>query len=412
VNEFFSKDIVIKIGSVLIGVLFWLYVSNATNPYISMTFNNVPIKIENENYLDDNGFMIKNKYKTSMDITIRGRQDAIAKVRPGDFEATLDFSQIKSVNDKVIKIIGPFCIQKDVWVESFSPEVIDIQLARYKNNTFPVQLVSNIALKPGYKVIKTSIDPASIPIAAEEALINGVDSIKAFLDLKDVDGDITKKVTCKVYNKDGKELTPLTSLISNINVNVSVEVAKEVPITVVIKGKPASDYVQTATLTTPATALITAPPDVLSKITDIKTEQIDISNLTQSKAINTVLNLPDGVKLANTANTSKNVVVNITIEKLEARDISIAKSDIGMLNKVVDGSLNYEIKTENPTVQLKGRQADLNSIKPEIISPTIDVGSLGEGTHKLLLNINLPSQVKLMQDVYVEVKITKAEQVQ
>ena len=78
-NDLFKKDITIKIVSVLIAVLFWLYVYNtADNPYNSKTFTNIPLKIENESSLDEKGFEIKNRYKTSIDITIRGRQG-----RPG-----------------------------------------------------------------------------------------------------------------------------------------------------------------------------------------------------------------------------------------------------------------------------------------------------------------------------------------
>jgi len=405
-KDLFKKDIAIKIVAVMIAILFWLYVYNTTNPYVPMTFTNIPLKVENENYLDDNGYIIKNKYKTSIDITIRGRQDAINKVRASDFEASLDFSQIKSVNDKSLKITGPICSQKDVKIESFSPESIDIQLARNKSNTFPVELVSNIILKPGYKILKTTLEPASIPIVTEEALIDSVSSIKAYLNAKDVDSDISMKLNCKVYNKEGKEIIALGK---DLSVNVLIEVAKEVPITIVTKGKPATDYVQIAALVSPGMALLIGSADALSKVSDIKTEQVDIEGLKQNLAVAVALKLPDGIKLAN---TPKEVAVNISIEKLATKDITFASIDINMPGKVNDGSLNYEIRGNNVIVQLKGRLTDLNAVKIDTLNPNVDVSGLGEGIHKLVLNINLPSQVKLIQDAYVEVKISKTNIVQ
>lgn len=403
VRDIFKKDITIKIGAVLIAILFWLYVYNSSNPFTTTTFRNIPLKIENEAFVTDNGYIIKNKYRSSIDITIRGRQDAIDKVRSSDFEATLDFSQIKSLNDVTLKIDGPFCTQKDVVIESFQPGYIDIQLARNKSGSFPIELVNNITMKPGYKLLRTSLNPEAITIVNEEAIIDSVGSIKAVLDIKDLDRNTVRKVNCKVYNKEGKEITAMSG---NLSVEVSVEVAKEVPVTIVTKGKPAADYVETSRLVTPDRVLITGSQDQLAKITDLRTEPIDIENIKQDMDITPEIKLPAGVKFAE---QQKEVTVSITVEKLGVRDMSVSKNDVRLLNAAGDGSLNYEILTENTTLQIKGRTADLNGVSLESLLPGIDVAELAEGTHKVPLNITLPSQVKLMQDVFVEVKVAKSE---
>jgi YbbR domain-containing protein len=402
VRDIFKKDITIKIGAVLIAILFWLYVYNNANPFTTTTFRNIPLKIENQASLSDNGYIIKNVYKNSIDITIRGRQDAIDKVRSTDFEATLDFSQIKSLNDTSIKISYPYCSQKDVVVESFQPGTIDIQLARNKSNNFHVELVNNITLKPGYKLLKTVLNPETITIVNEEALIDSVGSIKAVIDTKDLDRNVVKKVGCKVYNVEGKEITG----IRNLSVDVSVEVAKEVPVTLVTKGKPAADYVETLGLVTPDTVLITGPPDQLAQITDLKTEPIDIENIKQDLNVTPVIKLPAGIKFAE---TQKDIAASITVEKLGLKDMSVSKNDIRLINTAIDGSLNYEILTESIALQLKGRISDLDGIRLDTILPSIDAAGLTEGTHRLPLGIILPPQVKLMQDAFIEVKIVKAE---
>ena len=403
VRDIFKKDITIKISAVLIAILFWLYVYNYSNPFTTTTFRNIPLKIENQAFLTDNGYIIKNNYKSSIDITIRGRQDAIDKVRSTDFEAVLDFSQIKSLSDTSIKISYPYCSQKDVVIESFQPGTIDIQLARNKSNNFPVELVNDITMKPGYKLLKTVMNPDTITIVNEEALIDSVGSIKAVLDIKDLDRNVVKKVDCKVYNKDGKEITGMSR---NLSVEVSVEVAKEVPVTIVTKGKPAADYVETLRLVTPDKVLITGAPELLAHIVDLKTEPIDIDNIKQNLTVTPVIKLPQGIKFAE---TQKDIIVSMTIEKLSLKDMSVSINDIRLINTSVDGSLNYEILTESIPLQLKGRISDLDGIRLDTMVPSLDAAGLTEGTHKLPLSIILPSQVKLMQDAFVEVKVVKSE---
>lgn len=401
-NDLFKKDMKIKIVSVLIAFLFWLYVSNVSNPFTTKTFYNIPVKIENENFLDENGYTIKNTYRTSIDVTIRGRQEAIDKIRTSDFETSLDFSQIKSVNDKNLKITEPVCTtQKDVTIVSYSPTSIDVQLARNKSGTFAVELKPNVTMKPGYILLKTTLSPESMPIFGEESIINSVGSIKANLDIKDLDRDTTKVIQCKVYNKEGKEISGLSN---DLKVSVKLEVAKEVPVSLVTRGRLAVDYVETLRIIDPVKALITGTVEALADISDIKTEQVDIDKINNNFTVSVPLVVPEGVKLIN---MPEKTTVSINVEKLVLRDIELVNNDISILNATNDGSLAYEVKTDKLVLQLKGRQADVNVIKLENLKPAVDVAGFNEGTYKLPLNINLPPQVKLMQQANVEVKISK-----
>lgn len=401
-NDLFKKDITAKVISVLIAVIFWLYVSNSSNPFTTTTFKDIPVKIENDSYLVENGYIIKNKYKTSIDVTVRGRQEAIDKVRTSDFDASLDFSQIKSINQKTLKITGPFCTQKGVNIVSANPPGIDVQLARNTNGTFPVELKSNVTMKPGYVLINTTMTPNSQSFLAEESIIDSVDTIKANLDIKNLDRDTTQTIVCMVYNKQGNEIP---SLSTGLKVSVTLEVAKEVPVYLVTRGRLATDYVETLRVIDPVKILLSGPADALSKLSDIKTEQIDIDKINGNFTTTVPLVVPDGMKLVN---SPKDITVNISVEKLVVRDIELLQKDISILNGINDGTMNYEIKTEKLMIKIKGRQPDVDAVKIDDLKPAVDVFDLAEGTHNLPLNINLPSQVKLMTEGNVEIKIAKA----
>ncbi|MGE5614650.1 MAG: YbbR-like domain-containing protein [Bacillota bacterium] len=399
-SNWFKKDLNTKILSIMVAVVIWLIVTNSTNPFVSRTIYNVPITVENEEFLQQNGYTLKNTPRNYIDITIRGRQEAVEKVKATDFEVTLDYGQIKSVNDRKLKISEPVCTVKDVTIESFSPSEIDIQLTRNKTGTFPVELKSNIKTKPGYVVLKTTVSPEMMPIYGEESLIDSVDSIKANLELKDVDRDTTQTVQCIVYNKEGKEITSL----SNVKVTVTVEVGKELPVYPVTRGRLADDYVETLRVIEPDKVLVTGSPEILENLTSIKTEPIDIDNVKANFTKSIPLEIPDGVKLVNSPDS---ITFNMSVEKLVIRNIEISKNNISILNARNDGTLVYEILSEGIQLQFKGRQADVDAVRPEALKPAVDVMDLGEGTHKLPLNIVMPQQLKLIQKVNVEVKITK-----
>lgn len=400
-NNWFRKDMKVKIVSIVLAVIFWLYVSNVSNPFMSKTFYNIPVTIENEDYLEQNGYTIKNTFRNYIDVTIRGRKDAVENVRSTDFATTLDFAQISGVSDKKIQLTEPICIKKDVIIESYNPTSIDIQLARNKTGTFAVDLESNISMKPGYVLLKTTVSPETMPIFGEEAIIDSVESIKASLELKDLDRDVTKQVQCKVYNKAGKEIN---SLSNDLKVTVKAEVAKEVSVSLVTRGRLATDYVETLRVIDPVKVLVTGPVEVLAGLTDLKTEQVDITGINNNFTATIPLVVPEGVKLVN---PSKDITVNISIEKLVIGNVALTANDVSILNAKNDGTLVYEIASKEMVMQFKGRQADVDAVKIDALKPAVDVSGLLEGTHRLPLNISTPAQAKLVQRVYVEVRIAK-----
>jgi len=401
IGNWFRKDLRIKIASLFLALLFWLYVTNVNNPFKSVIIYNVPVTVINQDFLEQNNYTLKNTLRTYIDVTIRGRQDVVDKIRSTDFETTLDLSQITSVNDKKLTLSEPICLQKNVTIESYNPHEIDIQLARNKTGVFEVEPVLSISMKSGYVLLDTTVAPDRIPLFTEEAIIDSIGSIKAYLELTDLDRDITKQVQCKVFNKEGKEIE---SLSKDLKVNVRVETAKEVPVSLVTRGRLANNYVETQRLIDPVKVLVTGDPETLEKLADIKTEQVDIDSLEGDFNGTVPLVIPEGVKLVNSPDKIR---VFIGVERLVIRGFEFTKDEISILNAKNDGTLVYEIITEKVNVQFRGRQADVDEISETSLRPAVDVSGLDEGTHRLPLNINMPEKGNLTQRVYVDVKIMK-----
>ena len=406
VNNWFRKDLKTKILSVLIAIFTWIIVSNLTNPMVSRTFNNIPVTILNEDFLEENDYTLKNALRNYVDVTIRGRQETVDKVKTTDFVATVDYSQITSVNDRALELTKLDCLKNGVVIESYTPTSIPIQLARNKIGTFEVVLENKSTMKPGYVLLNTTLSQETMQIFGEESKISSVDSIKAVLELKDLDRDTTKQVQCKVYDKAGKEIPEFGK---NLTVGVKVEVAKEVPISLVTRGRLAADYIETSRLISPEKVLVRGATEAMEAVRDIKTEKVEIDTSDSNYTASFALVVPEGLELVNSPDE---ITVNINIEKLVVRNIEFRSNDINILNARNDATLVYEIISDRLVLQFKGRQAEVNAIRAESLRPAVDVSGLSEGTHRLQLSINVPSQAKLLQTVYADVKISKTPEVE
>ncbi|NTV89282.1 MAG: hypothetical protein HGA22_02800 [Clostridiales bacterium] len=400
-NNLFGSRTTLKVMSVLIAIFIWIFVLNTSNPYETATFKSIPLKVENESFLDENDYVLKNNYKTSIDITVRGRHDSISQVKDSDFSASIDFSKIKSADDSSLAINGPFCSAKDISIVSYNPEKIDIVLSRIKGNSFPLELSSDITVKTGYKIVSVTPNIDSLTLEGEEALVNSVDKVVASISIKDLDKDVNKSVECKVLNKEGKEIS---SLSKGLTVEVAVKVAKAVSVSMTVEGSLNDNYAEVSRTVLPNVVYITGTAAVLSKITEIKTAAVSIQDATENITSKVPLVLPEGVKLADMENS---VAVGIEIEPILTNTFEIAGSGITLINQALDGSAEYKVKSEKVEVTLKGRKSLLENISAASLSPSADVSGLSEGIHRVKLKLTLPSLVKLPEDAYAEIEVIK-----
>lgn len=70
-------------------------------------------------------------------------------------------------------------------------------------------------------------------------------------------------------------------------------------------------------------------------------------------------------------------------------------------------NLTYQLVNDSVTARIKGRQIDLDSLNSYVLKPSIDVSGLGEGIFKIPLQLSLPADAYLIQEVLVEVKVAK-----
>lgn len=407
VRELLRKNIGIKVISVLIAVFFWIFVINTENPSKTRSLS-IPLNLENIETLEQKGLFLRNNYKTNMDIEVRGREEVLNNIKDSDFYAVIDFSNIDSAEDKTVSIDGPHFDVKGVYLVGEIQDYINIELEKISENTFSVEVILEGQLKDGYKIIGTIKKPETIKLRDVESLINTADSIKAVVDINDLNRDITVKEDCKVYNKNGEEIVVLGK---GLNVEVTIKVAKEVPITFISSGEPADDYFEKERDINPKIALITGAPEVLDKIKKLEIQPVDINNIKQSINEKRKIVLPEGVSLFDTPEEAN---VTINIEKLAEKEFTFTKDNVEIVNTVGDGSLIYEIirsdSSSDSKVILKGKQDQLQNISISSLKPSINVEGLDEGIHKLDVYIVLPYSIEMEKGAVVEVKIEAVEQ--
>jgi len=399
-SDLLKRDTTVKIMSVLFAVFLWFFVLDSTNPIVSMDFS-VPLRIENENVLRSKDIVIKeSNFPRNVTVSLKGREEKIKRINSSEIEAVVDLSKVNDASTGFL-YVEIYNIPDGVSFESVSPRTVNFKLEKIGENLYPIEVTTVGKAKENYRVVGISITPQTISIEATNSVISSIGKVMAVADITGIKSDTSMKLMCKVYDKVGNEMPEFSDKYS---VEARIEVAKEVSVIPVVKGKPAKDYVDGVHKVSPDKVLISGPSNLLDSIDNLKTESIDIEDLDASVTKTANIVLPSGVNLVN---SQKAVSVSVEIVPLSVKKYKIKAEDIIMENEEADDSLTYKIVDEEIEIEIKGTMEELDKIVESKLKPSIDVRGLKEGTYKRTLKVVLPSTLKLSQDVEVEVIIER-----
>ena len=95
-KEFFTKNLDLKILSVLLSVVLWLVVVNIDDPVKNVQFSDVPVQILNDDLLKDKGLVYDVVDDSGMiNVSVSGRRSVIEELSKSDIIATADVKELK-----------------------------------------------------------------------------------------------------------------------------------------------------------------------------------------------------------------------------------------------------------------------------------------------------------------------------
>lgn len=402
-NELLKKDITVKIISIIFAIALWYNVVDKNSNPIYPTSVSIPLEILNKNSLDNKKIGLKDtNIPSNVRLTVRGRKDKLEAMRQFDFKATIDLSEINSVTDKELKIkVIPN--NPEIQVLTIEPETVTLALEKVIQSSFKVGIKTSGVLKKNYQLINTNVIPDTVPIEGNDSIIKSIASVKADVDVSDLDKNLTIEKECRFYNDKGEDIS--SSVKRNVKVKIQFEVAKEIKVIPDVKGAPAKNYVYSDLQAVPDKILVSGPPDILSGLYEIRAQSVNINNMTSSTTIKSKLILPKDIS---PVDGSTDVNVHVIIEKEGQKDFTISSENISVIYPNTSVSSRYTIVPQNISLSLKGKTTDLANIDINNLKPSINVAGLANnptGTYKVPLSLNLPANVRPADSYQIEVSV-------
>lgn len=293
----------LKLVALAIAIVLWLYVGIEQDPISQRTYN-VPITVENLS-----ADKVATVSKERVNVKVMGRETRLDGITSEDFKAYVDLSDAKTGDSEAEVHVS---LPNEVYFAKLDPSHVNVYVEQREGETMNVDIVRTGMLPDGITIEDMSVEPQNVFVSGNEDALAMVAKAGVAVELDDVYSDSKKDVPVQLYDYEGNiiEQGELKVYPEQVTLNIKVneaDIQKSVPIQAELVGS-LSEGVQVDSVTVdPQTAMVEGLPKDLAKITEIKTEPIDLSGIKETTSFTVKLvgkQLRDVQKVTVTVNVS------------------------------------------------------------------------------------------------------------
>lgn len=303
-RDFFKKDWVIKVISVLVSIIIWIYVVYFQNPQYETWIKGVPVTRSNMSTDFSSGKLkILDSNSDTVNIKVKGTRRTVAKLNNANIKVTADMISVtKDGNytlgtNVVFPVSGITIVQKE-------PYNYEIAVDKVATSKLKIEVKKTGTLKSGYEIDTESITPETVSITAPQSILNTVSKAAVTVDISGKSSDIRGNYLIEFYNASGEKIV-------NPNISKSVEFAegyftltmtKEVEI---VPQPTNAEAIENAGLSVningAKTVKIKGKSNIISQIDKIYTKPFSFASISEGAARTAELDIPENASLADGA---------------------------------------------------------------------------------------------------------------
>jgi len=391
-KEKLTKNLGLKILSLFMAILLWIVILNVEDPVVTGEWNDIQVTKINENVLGQKDKVYDVISGDTVDVTVKAKRSIIESLRPSDFQAIADLSELSIVNAVPIVVTIPK-YGEAVEIKQ-NTLTMKVSLENLKTEQFRVDVVTKGTVPEGYYVKDKTSSPNIIQVSGAESVINKIKEVVVEVNVSNKRESYEEEAIPKVYDKNGSLMDSSNLILNYESVMVSVNMlqTKTVPLIINLKGTPYNGYKYSDFEWQPKKVVIAGQPEELDKVKYISGEyNIDYKRTDIEEEVNITDFIKNDVILID---ENQSAVINIKIEKLDTKDISYKSNEIELRNlpEGLNATLNIE---EFVDIVVYGEAEALAALSKYSLHPYIDLADTKAGTKNFQIQFSPPEEIHL-----------------
>ncbi len=279
----------IKLFCIICATLLWIYVSYQENPTMTQTVKNVPLTVDGEESLKENGFAVFSISEQTVTVKATSERLSLRKINSSTIKASVNVSSIKKAGKHTIPATAVCSSHPnaDLYVKSK-----DITVIIEPIETKSLDIKANILKSTDSSVLvrSHSLSSEKVKVSGKQSILKEIGQISTEEILPDITAS-SQTVKVIVYAKDGKVLEGVECNPSEVTVTYNLYDTKTVPI--VLKTSDGKIHA----LSEKHTANVYGYGEVFNNLKQIETQPLNMTEFDVGMKVNIKLNPPKGIYL-------------------------------------------------------------------------------------------------------------------
>lgn len=284
-----KKDNIAKLIALITAIVLWFIVMNEQNPPADVTYQ-VPLHVKNvqaDHFVGHDNDMVE--------VVVRGPRSIVASVPEDEFYAYLDMADVAEGYHKVkVHVVVPSGLE----LVGVTPDKCDITLDKMVQETRKVELAYSGLATEGVKVdaVKTEIE--KVKLDGPSLLVGQVAKVVAHIDLDKKEQDFSEEVDIIAVDSAGNEISGVTITPNKTSIKgkvISVPVEKTVDVNFQMIGELPAELALKGLKADADKIVISGYRPNVEKVTSLKTEPLNLSNITGSTTVALSILFPEGI---------------------------------------------------------------------------------------------------------------------
>lgn len=301
-----------------------------------------------------------------------------------NFEVFVDLRELGEGKHTVDIEYDKIPSELSVYIE---PKTVEVEIEERASEEFAVDVdfINIDQLPEGYELGEPEIKPDQVRITSSRSVIEQIAIVKVYIDVAGLTESINnREVPVNIYDSQGNGLNVRvepSSVVASVPID---NPSKKVPLEVETKGELPEDYSLVSITPEIEEVEVFAVSAVLDELEVLTTEDIDLSEISESGEYEVKVDLGEGMSV-----NEETVKVAIEIEQMRVIE------DVAIEVKNADNQevlfIDPDVDTMN--VEFVGSDEKVKAISIDDFQLFIDIKGLGKGEHKVPVSIEGPDDV-------------------
>ena len=359
--------------AIVVAMVLWLYVINVENPTGTARLGDLPIQLQGEEVLTENGLMVTDLSKDTVTIRLSGKKKTLMKISRKNVTLTLDVSSVTGPGDWTLtsRLNYPANVNTDnVTISHYDDLKVTVTVKPQTTKTIPVRGEFMGSEAEGYRTGRVTVSPDTLTLTGPEDTLGKISYALAQVEEEELSSTLTVQSPFILMTEEGlpADVANVTTDVSAVEVTVPVRKVAQVPLTVdLIDGGGATGDDVTCIIT-PETVTLVAEQEDEELPAYISLGEIDLSDVFDGASYYLPIKIPAD---AEGWNAPEYASVRLTMEGLTSLQVPVETARIDLEN--IPAGYTPELVSDYLYVWARGPAESLAGLVQEDISVTADL---------------------------------------